>query len=299
MKLNTVMAVALVLVLASSVFAYEKKAYTMRDDFGTQPLSDCTLNYYYYIPCPTSSWFWAVSGWTYGDNVGVFFQVGDLSMFYDITCDPINDHVLEQFRFLDFAGYGTQYPGLFTVEFNVYCCDEAGCPMGPSLWNSGPVETHFAWNYVVIEPPISICDCCVEPGPPPQGPRILITSTQIGTENSYPAWGFDSVSGNYQRGCIMHDYGCAPALFPRPTNSHYNTIHTGYYGVNMRYCPPLWFCDFGDTTQATDSAGSRKSLSSWSQGIVRVFHMLCPRGVYRIRDTRTPFSVWRRFSASS
>ena len=61
---------ALVLVLASSAFALEKKAYQMKEDFGTEPVYDGWINYYYYIPCPTYSWFWAYTGWDPGDVVG-------------------------------------------------------------------------------------------------------------------------------------------------------------------------------------------------------------------------------------
>ena len=46
----------------------------------------------------------------------------------------------------------------------------------------------------------------------------------------------------------MHDIGCLPALYPRPHTGHYPTIHSGYYGVNFQYCPPLWFLDGRDQT---------------------------------------------------
>jgi hypothetical protein len=68
---------ALVLVLATSAFALEKKAYQMRDDFGTEPLYDVYLSYYYYIPSPTYSWFWAWSGWSQGDVIAECFTIGD------------------------------------------------------------------------------------------------------------------------------------------------------------------------------------------------------------------------------
>jgi hypothetical protein len=49
----------------------------------------------------------------------------------------------------------------------------------------------------------------------------------------------------------MHDESCLPALYPRPYVSHYNTIHSGFYGwahyLGM-YCPPGWFLDGRDTT---------------------------------------------------
>jgi hypothetical protein len=112
---------ALVLVMATSAFGLEKKAYQMRDDFGTDPLYDCTLNYYYYIPCPTYSWFWAYSGWDPGDIIGMYFTLGDQGTGGAPPCDPLNCQQIEQFRWLDFAGYGTVYPGLFTIEVDVWC----------------------------------------------------------------------------------------------------------------------------------------------------------------------------------
>jgi hypothetical protein len=70
-------AVVLVLMLAPAAFALDEKAYQMSEDFRTEPLYDCTLNYYYYIPCPTYSWFWAFTGWTPGDIIGTCFSIGD------------------------------------------------------------------------------------------------------------------------------------------------------------------------------------------------------------------------------
>ncbi len=248
MKLYTVLTLALVLVVATSVFAFEKKAYQMRDDFGTEPLQDATLAYFYYIPCPTYSWFWGYYGWETGDIVGEFFTVGDISTLGYDPADPVNCHDLMGFVVLDFAGYGTAYPGPFTVQFDVYCSDENGCPVGPSLWNSGDMETAAGWNVIDVDPPISICDCAIDPGPPPSAPRILITATMVGYEATYPAWGLDNIGYAVAQGCVMHDVGCLPALYPRPYNSHYTTIHSGYYGVNFEYCPPAWFLDGYDTT---------------------------------------------------
>jgi hypothetical protein len=245
--------IALVLILATSAFGLDKKAYQIREDFGTEPLQPtCALNYYYSIPCPTYSWFWAFTGWVPGDIIGVMFELWDYSMWYSgcptyVGCDPTLCHVVNQLRVLDFAGYGIAYPGLFTVEFDIYCCDPQGCPIGPSLWNSGPYETGYAWNYVTVDPPISICDCATEPAPI-FNPRILVTATHTGTDGIYPAWGLDNISTPIETACIMHDGGCCPALYPRPWVSHYRTIHAGYYGPNFTYCPPIWFCDGRDTT---------------------------------------------------
>jgi hypothetical protein len=218
---------------------------------------DCALNYFYYVPCPTYSWFWAFTGWEPGDIIGSFFNIGDVSMFFgegQSVCDPYNCMDLDGFRVLDFAGYGTTYPGLFTVEFDVYCSDAQGCPLGPSMWNSGPVETHFGWNYFWIEPALCVvdCVCSVEPR---AYPRILLTATMTGDNGVYPAWGFDNISQALDEGCLMHDYGCATALYPRPSNSHYPIMHSGYYGNGQISCPPAWFCDGNDQTPECNEYG--------------------------------------------
>jgi len=248
--MNRAMLFALVLTLlaATSATALESKAFQMRGDFGMEPLSDCQLNYYYYTPCPTYSWFWAFSGWEYGDVVGAWFKVGDLSMHTGAACDPVECHTLDGIRVLDFAGYGTVHQGLFTVEFDVYCCGEYGCPVGPPLWSSGRWETGYAWNYIPVDPPICLTGCSANPGSPQSAPRILVTATHVGTWNDYPAWGADDISLHVETGCEFHDLSCLPALFPRPYNSYYPTMHSGYYGQGFRYCPPLWFKDGRDTT---------------------------------------------------
>jgi hypothetical protein len=242
LAMKQLMVVMLVLFLAAPAFGAEMKAFKMRDDFGAAPLSDCALQYYYYIPCPTYNWFAYFSGCGINEGIGAWFQVGDISMGGHAACDPVNCHALEQFRILDFSGYGTVYPGLFTIRFDIYCCDEDGCPIGPPLWTSGPWETHWAWNYIPVDPPLSICECSVDPGPPPSGPRILIISTSIGTLCTYPAWGFDYIGRAVEQGCEMIDIGGRPALYPRPFVSYYPTIHSGWYGSNFQYCPPLWLC---------------------------------------------------------
>ncbi len=237
-----------VLLVAASAFAFEKKAYTMRDDFGTDPLADCYMNYYYYIPCPTYSWFWGFYGWSQGDVIGAFFSIGDVSTFTGTACDPYFCFRLEQVRVLDFAGYGTIYPGLFTVEFNLYCADGQGCPVGDALWSSGPYETGFAWNYVPVEPPHCLPVCATRLDPAISYARILITATMTGTDCAYPQWGFDNISTPYEGGCEFHDCSCLAALYPRPYSGHYETLHSGYYGPGLAYCPPMWFCDGRDTS---------------------------------------------------
>jgi hypothetical protein len=225
------------------------QAFQMREDFCTEPLSDCCLQYFYYVPCPTWSWFWAFCGPITGETMGAFFDLSDLSTGTGTACDPDVCHTLETVRILDFAGYGTLYPGLFTIEMDVYCSNEFGCPSGPCLWTSGPVETHLGWNYVDIEPPVCLTSCSTIPGPPPSAPRILVTATHTGSFGIYPAWGFDNISTNFEMGCVMHDIGCLPALYPRPMVSHYGVIHSGYFGTGIQYCPPIGIFDGRDTTR--------------------------------------------------
>jgi hypothetical protein len=248
MKPTGIAVLILLFALAFPSAAAERTEFKMRDDFGMEPLYDCFLNYYYYTPCPTYSWFWSFYNWDCGDVLGAWFQVGDMSMFTGEACDPLECHTLEQIRVLDFAGYGTTH-GLFGVEFDIYCCDEYGCPVGPSLWNSGYMGTWFAWNYIPIDPPLSICGCSVNPGNPPSAPRILVTVTHVGPNScAYPQWGFDNISTGVEQNCEFHEYSCLPAMYPRPYNSHYPTMHSGYYGQGFEYCPPLWYQDGRDTT---------------------------------------------------
>lgn len=182
----------------------------VREDFGTEQLSDCSLQYYYFIPRPSYSWFWAFVGWTAGDVLGQCFTIGDPSMGGAAACDPGQCHTLEQIRVLDFAGYGAIHRGLFTFEIDVYRADTYACPVVPSLWNSGPPETDYSWNYFDVDPSLSICPCVTDPGPPPSAPRILVTVRLTGTEWYFPAWGFDNIGWPVEYGCIMHDSGCLP-----------------------------------------------------------------------------------------
>jgi hypothetical protein len=249
--MKSLLTVAIAITLAASAFGSEMKAFQMREDYGSEPLYDCYMQYYYSIPCPTNSWFWMYTGMCWPDVCGVFFTVGDPTMGSPgcdpdyVACDPYNNHTIEQFRVLDYAGYGTLYPGLYTVVFNMYCCDAEGCPVGPSMWNSGPVEfCNSGWNYISLAEPVPVTSCATD------GfgyPRFLITATNAPYCGCYPAWGFDNISTPLSQGCAMHDQGCCPALYPRPAVSHYGTIHTGYYGQGFQYCPPLWWLDGGDT----------------------------------------------------
>lgn len=228
---------------------FTARPFQMRDDFGWEPLSDCVLQYYYDVPCPTYSWFWAYSGPCRGDIVGAFFNIGDMSTGTGQACDPADCMNLQRLRVLDFGGYGDVYPGLFSVEFDVYCSNDRGCPIGPSLWNSGACNLIKGWNYIDVEPLLNVCGCAAGAGPPPSQPRILITATHTGSDGFYPIWGFDNIGTAVYEACDMHDVSCLPALYPRPYTSHYSTIHSGYYGwYGLEYCPPIWFADGWDTS---------------------------------------------------
>jgi hypothetical protein len=242
---------ALVLVLATSAFALEKKAYQMRDDFGTEPLYDTALQYYYYIPCPTYSWFWAFTGWTPGEIIGMCYNIGEQGTGGWPVADPLNCMTIETIRILDFAGYGTVYPGLFTIEFDMYCVQEYCCgPMEPMIhvWNSGPVETGYAWNYFDVVPPVCLFECYYG-----AYTGVVVTATHTGPNGTYPAWGMDNISTSLETGCIMHDYACLPASYPRAwcgsqAGVGYQ-VHGGYIGTYaFEYWPPLCFLDGRDTT---------------------------------------------------
>jgi hypothetical protein len=265
----------LILGLATSAFGLEKKAYRMREDYGASSAfglecreayfwladldGDCdhaegTLSYYYSIPewyydpwGPDGwvSYFWGFSGWEQGDMVGCWFQPGDLGTFGFDPLDPENCKHIERIRVLDFAGYGTMYPGLFTVEFSIWPSDSEGCPIGPSIWSS-PFETKLGWNCVEIDPSV-----CIDPWP-----RVLVTAEHIGTwGGDYPMWALDNISSPIMEGLALQDYGGLPALYPRPYVSHYSTIHSGYYGQSFAYCPPQWFRDCRDSTPDASEYG--------------------------------------------
>jgi hypothetical protein len=242
---------ALVLVLASSAFALEKKAYQMKEDFGTESIgiADGTINYYYYIPCPTYSWFWSYTGWTPGEIIGNCFNATDEGTGGSGLNDPAMCHELTVIRILDFAGYGTVYPGKFTVEFDVYCAEECCGTAAPvtHLWNSGPFETGYAWNYIYVDPYLCLTEC------DPTGVNVkpfVVTATHTGTDGIYPAWGMDNISTAVETGCPLHDYGCLPAAYPRfACGAGVPAVHGGYIGTYpFEYWPPLSFLDGRDTT---------------------------------------------------
>ena len=255
MKVLAVVLALTYLLAAIPALAFEGRACRFKDDMGTAPLYDGVLQYYYDIPCPTYSWYWAIGGrdapWGRGTAVGAWFEVGDISMGGADLCDPTQCHSLEMIRVLDFEG-GMAYYGALRCDLNVYCCDAYGCPVGPSLWTS-TIYTDYYWTYLSVDPPLCLTNCAVDPGPPPSRPRILITMTHAGMWYGRPgdnwnAWVVDAISHPVMEGCVMHDTGCLPALYPRPYVSHYGEIHSGYYGRDFEYCPPLRFRDLNDST---------------------------------------------------
>jgi hypothetical protein len=250
MRLVIAFSVMVLLYGVASASDYTTRPYQIRDDFAMDPLSDCLLQYYYYIPCPSYSWIWEISGLATGDMVGAWFEIGDMSMGAYAPCDPADCHILESFRVLNYAGYGTPsaYPSF--IAYQIFCCDHEGSPLGPPLWDSGVLEQRGGPGYVIdVDPPISICNCVDDPGPPPQAPRILITATNhCYPWTDYPYWGLDNISYAVERGCGMHDIGCSPAFYPRPYTGHYPIMHSGFYGQDFEYCPPLWFKDLNDST---------------------------------------------------
>jgi hypothetical protein len=247
---------ALVLILASSAFALEKKAYQMKEDFGTEPLYDGALNYYYYIPTPTSSWFWAFTGWSPGELIGTCFTIGDYGWGGWDALDPATCHSLEVIQILDFAGYGTVYPGKFTIEFDVYCAEDPCCGTAAPvthLWNSGPFETGFAWNYCYVDPPLCLTDCGQI------GPKFVVTATMTGTDGIYPAFGMDNISTPIEQGYPdLIERNGLPCPYPRFACSAGDPmVHSGYIGTfPFQYWPPLAFLDGDDTTEDGSQFGA-------------------------------------------
>jgi hypothetical protein len=241
-----------VLPAVASAFGIVDGPHSLESDPGPGSLSDCALAYYYHIPWDTYGYYWAWQTYEPGAMIGAWFEVGDLSIHGYEVCDPTQCHTLEEFCILDFTDVVSPSCARYgQVEFNIYCADETGCPLGPSLWSSGSMDVTQAdhYVYVPVDPAISICGCAVDPGPPPSAPRILITATHIAPYCGHPRWGVDLIGAAVEEGIEMHDYGCLPALYPRPNVSYYETMHSGYYGVGgFEHCPPLWLKDKSDTT---------------------------------------------------
>jgi|GEM_PF-568774 len=253
-----VLAACAVLLGTAPALALEGRAYEFRDDFGMESLDGCALNYYYFIPCPTYSWWW---GWEFeqGDVVGTWFQIGDNSMSGFSPCDPAACQTLELIRVLDFTGTGPIYCGFMSAEMEVYCADENGCPLGPPLWDSGPLglQGNSGWIEIPVDPALCLTPCCIDPGQTLSGPNVLVTWTYTDDIHGVcPAFlGTDNIGMSVERGCDMHDYGCLEALFPRPYSSHYAVMHSGYFGKGFEYCPPLRFKDLQDTTEDATQYG--------------------------------------------
>ena len=239
----------LLLCMVSSAQALEVKAYQMREDFGQEPLYDCSLQYYYYIPCPTYSWFWAFSGWSQGDIVGTCFTVGDQGTGGFEPCDEwLCQGPPQVIRMLDLAGYGTVYPGLFTIELDLYCAEECCGQEMPvvHMWHSGPLETHFGWNYITDADMVSLTPCWM----PTYQAIFVITATMTGSDARYPAWACDNMSQAAASGCPLHDIGCLPAVAGRnPCGTEEPMVHSGYFGTYpFEHWPPMPFCDGSDST---------------------------------------------------
>jgi hypothetical protein len=245
--------IALVLVLATSAFGLDKKAYQMREDFGMELQCPDALQFYYYIPCPTYSWFWAYTGWDPGDIIGMGFPIGEQGTGGYDPVDPYDCQHIDRVRVLDFAGYGIYYPGLFTIELCLWCWHPDFPAHHMPLWCSGPLETGFGWNYFWVDPVVELCECPW--GGEHQhhpGPVVLLTAQMIGPNGVYPAWGMDNISTPLEAACIFLDYGCMPVCWPRlPPGYGYDhcAVHGGYFGTYFwEYVPPLGFLDGRDTT---------------------------------------------------
>jgi hypothetical protein len=260
------------------VHPFEIKPYKMQEDYSLEPLYDCALQYYYYIPCPTYSWFWGVYGWKPGDILGASFRIGDTGTGGCDPCDPWCCTALEYIRILDLAGYGSIYPGIFTIEMDVWCSDASMNPF-KHIWNSGPLETGFGWNY--IETPglhgLPIVDCYDSDL---EYPSIIVTMTCTGTNGVYPMVGFDNVGTAVRTGCQMHDSGCLPVQYPRDAAGNAApSVRSGYVG---RYCfehwPPLGIPD-GD--HARQQAMSFNGFAEVAWRIYLESHCPClsPAGV--------------------
>ncbi|MFH1313261.1 MAG: hypothetical protein ABIJ00_08535 [Candidatus Eisenbacteria bacterium] len=245
--------VVLICVPVGTILA--QRAFQLKEDYELDPLSDCALQYYYYIPCPTYSWFWSYYYWDIGDVAGSWFDIGDLSTGGFGACDPTDCHTLDQIRILNSGvvcqgPFGQSYPGAY-VHFEVHCADEIGRPVGPTLWRSNTMLLDtYGWNYIDVDPPISICGCAIDPGPPASTPRILVTiAVHPGTAPWCMELGADNISDAIGEGCDMHDDGCLPALYPRPHVGYYPTMHSAFYRqMGTVYDPPKLIRDRNDTT---------------------------------------------------
>jgi hypothetical protein len=252
----------------------EVKPYQFRDD--NEPMYDCALQYYYYIPCPTYSWFWGYSGWEPGDVLGASFTIGDQGTGGFPPGDIYNCDWLEGIQVLDLSGCGVYYPGLFTIELDVYCADERGRPCD-HLWNSGPLETDLGWNYFFVDPPVHLFPSCQDYY---QHPSIVVTMTFTGKEGGYPVIGFDNIGTAVDAGCLMHDYGCYPAHYPRSwVGGDQPRVHSGYVGsYAFEYWPPLALPD-GMHAGGGIPATYGYAEAAWRAYVLCEGWTKCPEGV--------------------
>lgn len=249
-------AVSLLLVLAfvpaGTGNAFEAEPYQMVEDVGVHPWAQCALQHYYYIPCPSDSWFWGVSGWAIGDIIGAHFRVDQQSTGRVEPCCECC-YVVVGVSILDFAGYGTVYPGWFSVTPKFFCADENGYPTGPAVYSGPPIDTSYGWNYIDFdrgfEPP------CFLPGT--RYESFVVTITFTGLQGIYPAIGFDNIGTAQESGCEMRDIGGSLAEYPRNwAGGPEPRVHSGYVGWrDFEHWPPIGFADGGDTTRVTPEFG--------------------------------------------
>ena len=255
MRFRTILALALVLVFATSAFAFEAKMQKARKDIGVVPLGDCYLSYYYHCPEPGTglAYYWYVNTWDENDIFGTCYNIGDQGYGGDPACDPTLAQSLSRILFVEGSGAcGGAYPGANSCELDVYCAPEYCCgPTAPvvHLWNSGPYECNVGWNYLEIDPPLCLTDCCLDPQPD-CNPSIVVTITMTGYEHIYPEIAFDCPYAVALFGYPWHDIGCLPAVVPRgPCGGPAPAVHGGYIGsYPFQYWPPFPLCDFADST---------------------------------------------------
>ena len=123
MKIAPLLSLVFVISAVASVSAIVDGPYILKSDPGPGPLSDCALAYYYHIRWDTYGYYWAWQTYETGAIIGVWFEVGDLSMHgYDV-CDPTQCQTLEGLYVLDLTEVVNPYCGHYgQVEFDVYPC---------------------------------------------------------------------------------------------------------------------------------------------------------------------------------
>jgi hypothetical protein len=122
---------------------------------------------------------------------------------------------------------------------NVHRADASGKPLH-RLWDSGPLETGFGWNYIEVVPPYGLdLGECFEDDPASLG--FIVTMEFVGTLGGFPRIGFDNIGTAVDVGCLMHDSGCLPAHWPKTwLGGGDPRVHSGYVGdYRFQYWPPL------------------------------------------------------------